>query len=234
MRLCIGDPAVAYLGITDRSTSAYRKTGRAASGCGWTATTSGSGLGSALYERAVGSRRSAAQDTWRPMFACSSLTNPPCAFFEKRGFVEVDREVPVMLDLTAFEPAAFARPAPEGMRLRSLAEAGDTEENRRKVYALDGIIHRDIPTHDVHAGTPRLRAVGQECWTARNMTLTRVILAENADGDVGRPERAGLSGAHQYRLDKHHRRPARVPGPGHGAGPETARPLTPPLRGAAR
>jgi hypothetical protein len=73
---------------------------------------------------------------------------------KKRGFVEVDREVPVMLDLTAFDPAPRRRPLPDGLHLLSFAEAGDTEEHRRKLHALDARIHPDVPTNDTHVDHP--------------------------------------------------------------------------------
>ena len=75
-------------------------------------------------------------------------------FLARHGFAEVDRIVPVMLDLTTFERSHFPSPAPSGIRFFSYADAGDTDENRRKLYALRVVLDRDVPTNDSHAEPP--------------------------------------------------------------------------------
>lgn len=154
LQLCVGDPPVAYLSAVDRGTSAYRKEGV----CGFNLWVDGGhqrrGIGGALYARAerfAGERGLRKMATYVRLFGPDE---PAVSFLAKRGFVEVDRDVPILLDLAAFDLARFPPAALGGIRLLSLAEAGDTEENRRKTWALDGAVFRDIPTHDVHSEFP--------------------------------------------------------------------------------
>ncbi len=154
LRLCVGAPAFAYLNVIDRSTTARRKPGV----CGvtvWVAEEKRrQGVGSALYEEAVKfaqARAAARMQTWLTLYAPDE---PGVGFVQKRGFTEVDRVVPVMLDLTAFDSAKFISPAPDGIRFFSYAEVGDSDANRRKLHQLDSALDRDIPTNDVHAEPP--------------------------------------------------------------------------------
>ena len=182
LQLCIGDPPVAYLSIVDRSTSAWRLPDT----CGFILLVAPEhrkqGLGSALYEEALrfaGERGSQSLRTYLRLFRPD---DPGPSFLERRGFVEVDREVPVMLDLTAFDPAPHCRSLPESLRLLSLAEAGDTEANRRKLHALDARIHPDVPTNDTHADHPAF-----EEWVkllnGPEYDPNAVILAANLEDD---------------------------------------------------
>jgi GNAT superfamily N-acetyltransferase len=154
LRLCVGTPAIAYLYAVDRSTTPRRKPGV----CGvtlWVAQERrNQGIGSALYDEAVkfAQARSAARiQTWLMLYAPNE---PGIRFVQQRGFMELDRVVPVMLDLTAFDRAQFVSPAPDGIRFFSYAEAGDTGENRRKLYALAARIDQDVPSNDVHGEPP--------------------------------------------------------------------------------
>ena len=149
LRLCVGEPSVAYLIATDQGTSPWRKPGVCGLGLWVAKGHQRRGIGGALYEKALEFARQRGLTRATTYIRLFEQAEPAVPFLEKRGFAEVDRDVPVMLDLTTFDPSAFARPAPEGVRLLSLADAGDTEAGRRKVWALDGLILRDIPTHDV-------------------------------------------------------------------------------------
>ncbi len=149
LRLCVGDPPVAFLTAGDRGTSAWRKEGVCGLGLWVDGGHQRQGLGGALYERAVafaGERGLRGMETYVRLF---TPDEPAVPFLTKRGFAEVDRDVPVLLDLAAFDSSRFTSRAPDGIRLVSLAEAGDTEENRRRVWALTGLLLRDIPTHGV-------------------------------------------------------------------------------------
>ena len=180
--LCAGDPPVAYLSAVDRSTSAYRKEGT----CGfslWVAEDQQrQGIGSALYAQAEQFARE--RSAWKMItyVRLFAPNEPAVPFLAKRGFAEADRDVPALLDLTAFDPSAFDRPVPDGLRLVSLAEAGDTEENRRKIWALDGVVHRDIPTHDVLSDHPAF-----DDWVKNldgpEYDPRAVVVAENAAGE---------------------------------------------------
>jgi len=154
LQLCVGEPATAYLGAEDRSTTARRKPGVCSFDL-WIAPEHWSEeLADALYEKSgefAHSRHAKRLSTYLTLFAPD---DPLVPFLMRRGFVEVDRIVPVMLDLTTFERDRFPEPAPVGIRFFSYAEAGDTDENRRRLYALRSTLDRDVPTNDVHAEPP--------------------------------------------------------------------------------
>ena len=188
LRLCVGEPAVAYLAAVDRGTSAWRKPGV----CGFSLAVARDhqrrGIGGALYEKALEFARQRGLTRLLTYIRLFEPDEPAVRFLEKRGFAEVDRDVPVMLDLATFDPSAFARRAPDGVRLLSLAEAGDTEQNRRKVWALNGKIVRDIPTHDVMPEYPPFEEWDKHSDDPENDPRA-VILAE----DVGSGEWVGVS-----------------------------------------
>ena len=191
LRLCVGEPARAHLTAMDRGTSAYRKDGVCSFGLWVDGDYQRRGIGGALYEKALEFARERGLNRVTTYVRLFRPDEPAVRFLQKRGFVEVDRDVPVLLDLTTFDPARFdparfdparfTSPAPEGIRLVSLAEAGDTEQNRRKGWALDALIHRDIPTNDARPEHPAF-----EEWV-KNLEgpehdPNAVIFAENAAG----------------------------------------------------
>ena len=154
LRLCVGEPAAAYLSVVDRSTTPRRKPGV----CGfdlWVAPEQWSEeLADALYEKAAEfarSRDSKRLTTYLTLYTADNLLVP---FLTQRGFTEIDRIVPVMLDLTAFDPGRFPSPAPAGIRFFSYAEAGDTDENRRRLYTLGAALDQDVPSNDGHGEPP--------------------------------------------------------------------------------
>ena len=185
LRLCAADAgtdaAVAYLGIVDRSTSAYRKEGVCSLGLWVDLDWRGRGLGGALYERAEAFAQERGARQIQTQFRLFRQGEPALRFLGSRGFVETDREVPALLDLTTFDPTPHVRPLPEGLRLLSLAEAGDTEENRHRVYVLDGVIHADLPTHDTLPGMPDFTQ-WNKMLQGPEYDPNAVILAEEADG----------------------------------------------------
>ncbi len=154
LRLCVGEPAFAYLNAVDRSTTPRRKPGV----CGfdlWIAPEQWSkALADALYDKAAEFAVSRDAKRLTTYITLYTPDDPLVPFLTQRGFTEVDRIVPVMLDLTAFDPANYPSPAPNGVRFFSYAEAGDTDENRRRLYALRNALDGDVPTHDVHAEPP--------------------------------------------------------------------------------
>ena len=182
LRLTVGDPPVAYLSAADRGTSAYRREGV----CGFNLSVEEGhqrrGLSGALYARAERFARERGLTKMATYVRLFRPDEPAVRFLERRGFAEVDREVPVILDLTTFDSSALARPAPEGVRLLSLAEAGDTEENRRRIWALDGALHRDIPTHAGPSEHPPFEQWVKEL-DGPEFDPRAVILAENERGD---------------------------------------------------
>lgn len=154
LRLCVGEPAWAYLNAVDRSTTPRRKPGVCGFGI-WIAPEQWSDtLADALYEKAVEfahSRDAKRLTTYLTLFMPD---DPLVPFLTQHGFAEVDRIVPVMLDLTTYNRDQFPSPAPDGIQFFSYAEAGDTDGNRHKLYALTARIDPDVPTNDGRSETP--------------------------------------------------------------------------------
>ena len=154
LRLCIGEPAAAYMSVVDRSTSVWCKPDVCSFTLEVDPNSRNQGLGSALYEQAAAFARQRGSARLQTFVRFYEPDEPAARFLEKRGFVEVDRTVPVMLNLTTFDREQFSTPAPEGIRFFSYAEAGDTETQRHKLHALMTQVDRDIPTNDVLSEPP--------------------------------------------------------------------------------
>ena len=154
LRLCAGEPAAAYLSATDQGTSPWRKPGVCWFGLWVEKGHQRRGIGGALFEEMLGFARQRGLDRAMIYLRLFEPDEPAVRFLKGRGFTEVDRDVPIKLDLTAFDASRFARPETGGVRLVSMAEAGDTEANRRKFYALGAALLPDIPTNDVHPEFP--------------------------------------------------------------------------------
>jgi len=182
LRLCVGEPAHAYLLAVDQGTSAWRKPGT----CFFWLWVDGShqrrGIGGALYEKALGFARERGLRRATTYVRLFEPDEPAVRFLEKRGFAEVDRDVPIKLDLTAFDASRFARPESEGIRLVSMTEAGDTEANRRKLYVLGGTLLPDIPTNDVHPEFPPFEEFVKD-FDRPEYDPNALILAENERGE---------------------------------------------------
>lgn len=182
LRLCVGEPPIAYMGAVDRGTTARRKPGVCGVTLWVTQERRNQGIGSALYDEAVKfaqARGAARIQTWLTLYAPDE---PGVRFAGRRGFTEMDRVAPVMLDLTAFDRGKFVPPAPDGIRFFSYAEIGDTDENRRKLHRLDSTLDRDIPTNDVHAEPPPYEEF-VKYFDGPEYDLNALILA--ADGGSG-------------------------------------------------
>ena len=182
LQLCVGAPATAYLGAEDRSTTARRKP----SVCDfilWIAPEAWSEeLAEALYAEAAEFARSRDAKRLTTYLTLYTPDDPLVPFLTQRGFAEVDRIVPVMLDLTAFNPANYPSPAPDGIRFSSYAEAGDTDENRRRLYALRNALDGDVPTHDVHAEPPSFEE-WQKRFDRPEHDPHALAIAANDEGD---------------------------------------------------
>ncbi len=150
LRLCVGEPARAYLNAIDRSTTPRRKPGVVGFGI-WIAPEQWSeALADALLDKALEFARSREAKRLTTYLTLYTPDDPLAPFLTRHGFTEVDRIVPVMLDLATFDQARFLSPAPDGIQFFSYAEAGDTDENRHKLYALGVTLDRDVPSNDTH------------------------------------------------------------------------------------
>ncbi len=182
LRLCVGEPATAYLSVVDRSTTPRRKPGVCGFDLWITSERWSEALAEALYGKAAEFARSREAKRLTTYLTLYAPDDPLVPFLTQRGFTEVDRIVPVMLDLTAFDPAKFLSPAPDGISFFSYAEAGDTDENQRKLYGLDETLDRDVPTNDTHGEPPPF-----EEWVKRfdrpEHDSNALLLAANEAGD---------------------------------------------------
>lgn len=182
LRLCAGDPAFAYLDAVDRSTTGRRKPGV----CGlmlWIAPEQWSEeLADALYGKAREFARSREAKRLTTYLTLFDLNDPLVPFLLRHGFTEVDRIAPVMLDLAAFDPAQFLSPAPAGVKFFSYAEAGDTDENRRKLYALTSRIDPDVPTNEGRSETPPFEEF-EKYFDRPEWDANALLLAANEAGD---------------------------------------------------
>ncbi len=151
LRLCVGEPAWAYLYAEDRSTTPRRKPGVCSVHLWIDPERWGDALADALFDKAVEFARSRGAKRLTAYLTLFSTDDPMVPFLARHGFAEVDRITPVMLDLTTFDPARFTPPAPDGITFFSYAEAGDTDEHRHRLYALNGTLDRDVPTNDEHS-----------------------------------------------------------------------------------
>ena len=182
LRLCAGEPAVAYLSATDQGTSPWRKPGVCGFGL-WVAKDHWRrGIGGALLEEMLGFARGRGLDRAMVYIRLFEPDEPAVRFLEKRGFTEVDRDLPIKLDLTAFDATRFARPEIGGLRLVSMAEAGDTEANRRKFYALGAALLPDIPTNDVHPEYPPFEEFAKD-FSRPEYDPNTLIFAETGAGE---------------------------------------------------
>ena len=156
LRLVVGDPdtdqAIALLDIVDLNTTGFKLADVCAFDILVDHLCRGQGIGKMLYDLAYdfarqrGAKRMVAAFTeWTPQ-------EPAITFLQARGFAEQERETPSFLDLAAWDPgpyaASLAQARAYGAEFFTLAEAGDTDENRRAYYALEVPLIYDIPRRD--------------------------------------------------------------------------------------
>jgi len=184
LRLCAALPEtdlpIAYLNAVDRSTSAWCKPGVCSFDLCVALEYQRQGIGNDLYARAEEFARQRALGRMEAFVQFCLPGESALRFLEQHGFSEVDRTVPVMLDLTAFPREQFARAVPVGIRFLSYADAGDSQENRRKLYALMTRVNRDIPTNDVRPEPPPFEQFVKDLDTPE---WASDALALAADGD---------------------------------------------------
>lgn len=99
LRLCVGDPAIAYLRVWDRGTeSVDKKEGVCEFEIEVRHDYRGRGIGSRLYETVLDFARERGAKRLVSNFWEWTPQEPAIAFLQKRGFAEMERETPSFLD----------------------------------------------------------------------------------------------------------------------------------------
>lgn len=162
------------------------------------------GIGRALYERLEtyvreqGAREISAfvAEDWLPLAG---------AWLEREGYTEAERMRMSEQSLDTFDPDAYAaaeaKATAAGITFTTLAEA-DTEENRRKLWEVNSVADRDVPTTS-HEDTPFEEF--QQQLDRPECLRDCLVIARHGDDYVGytilshrRPERAfiEMTGVH--------------------------------------
>ena len=156
LRLAVGHPetdrAIALLDIVDLNTTGFKLKDV----CDFSITVDHAhrrqGIGTMLYEKAYVFARERGAKRLVTNFREWTPEEPAIAFLKARGFAEQERETPSFLDLTAWDAAPYAASLAQakeyGAEFFTLAEVGDTEENRQAYYALEKPLIYDIPRRD--------------------------------------------------------------------------------------
>jgi RimJ/RimL family protein N-acetyltransferase len=120
-------------------------------------------------------------------------------FAEARGFKIIHHGFESTLDLTEFQEDCFddlmARLQAQGFRFFSLAEAGVTDENKRKLYEVNRISGLDNPGND--ETFPDFESFSKDVFDASWFRADTQILASHGDRWVG------LSAIGIYPADNH-------------------------------
>jgi GNAT superfamily N-acetyltransferase len=110
----------------------------------------GRGIGTTLYQDALDWVRTQGATILAAAVRDDDLVS--LAFMERRGFSIERQRFISELDVSAFDETPFVgvlrKQAADGIRLGSLAELGDTEENRHKLYDINILAAADEPAHD--------------------------------------------------------------------------------------
>jgi mycothiol synthase len=132
------------------------------------------GVGSALYEALSEQAKSAGRE-WL-LTRIREDDEGSLRFAKKRGFEEISREMPVVLDLANVEDAAVE--VPDGVEIVSLAERPDLAEG---AWRVDGEASRDIP---VEGMTIRPFEEWRALYLEGPSAVREATLVAVADGDV--------------------------------------------------
>jgi GNAT superfamily N-acetyltransferase len=157
LRLCIGEPAIAMLEVSDLNTTPFKLEDVCEFGITVAHEYRGQGIGGMLYEKAIDFARQRGAKRMVTNFREWSPSEPAIAFLQNRGFAEQERETPSFLDLTTWDAAPYntslAQAEAYGARLLSFEEIGDTEAHRRLFYELQRALIYDIPRRDTQPFT---------------------------------------------------------------------------------
>jgi mycothiol synthase len=190
IRLVAGDPAIAYLQVTDFNTIRRSMPNVCHMHLIVAPEHRRRGIGSALFARALAFARERNAYNLTADIVAHSPDEPGYEFLKKRDFWELERQQPSYLDLATFDLSRFAnarkRVEREGVRLLTYADLPDTTEQRRALYDLWIRLEADTP----HRYSLRFKQEPFEQWVQNNIeqpewTPEAVVLAESADRWIG-------------------------------------------------
>jgi mycothiol synthase len=190
IRLVSGDPAIAYLQVTDFNTIRRPMPNVCHMHLIVAPEHRQRGIGSALFARALAFARERNAYNLSVDIVAHSPDEPGYEFLKKRGFWELERQQPSYLDLTTFDLSRFAdarkRAEQEGVRLLAYADLPDTTEQRRAFHDLWTRLEADTP----HRYTLRFKQEAFEQWVQSiieqpEWTPEAAILAESAGRWIG-------------------------------------------------
>jgi GNAT superfamily N-acetyltransferase len=157
----------------------------------------GRGLGAQMYEHALGAARE--RGATHIESSVRETDDVSLQFAKKRGFEVEYHAFESTLDLTNFDEHRFdhllARLDAEGFRFFSLAEAGVTDENKRKLYEVNLAAGLDNPGND--RTFPDFYAFSKNVFEASWFRADTQILASQGDRWVG------IAAIGMYAADKH-------------------------------
>ena len=190
IRLVSGDPAIAYLQVTDFNTTRRSMPDVCHMHLIVAPEHRRRGIGSALFARALAFARERNAYNLSADLMEHSPDEPGPEFLKKHGFWELERQQPSYLGLTMFDLGRFAnarqRVERQGVRLLTYADLPDTTEQRRALYDLWLRLEADTP----HRYSLRFSQEPFEEWVQNiieqpEWTPEAVVLAESADKWIG-------------------------------------------------
>lgn len=155
IRLVAGDPAIAYLDVTDRRTAMPPWPGVCAMELLVAPEHRHQGIGGQLFDKALAFAQERKAHTLLCSFYQYTPDEPGIAFLEGRGFVEYNRRVTghfelANLDLTRFT-AKFETLEQLGVRVYAYDSIPDAEERRRLYELYTGLFEPALPFEEWEA-----------------------------------------------------------------------------------
>ncbi len=149
LHLVAGDPVAAHLQIVDRGSTPGRRPGRTEMRLTVAPEHRRRGIGSKLFERGLAFAMERQARSMRAAYIEASPEEPALFFLRERGFMELQRYWPSRLNVAACDLTPFVERArmlaERGVRFLTYADVPDSEESRKKLYALETEARDDIP-----------------------------------------------------------------------------------------
>jgi GNAT superfamily N-acetyltransferase len=149
LHVVAGDPIVGHLQAVDRGTTPHRRLGSIEMRLTVAPDHRRQGIGTRLYERVLAFAGERQADSIRASYMERSPAEPAHFFLKHHRFVELQRYQPSRLNVSICDLSPFEglepRLAAEGVRFLTYTDVPDTDENRRRLFALDQAARSDLP-----------------------------------------------------------------------------------------